>query len=135
MESQKQNTVITQPVNIPKVVSFQQSFSNLNGKTNSISKKIISDGNTGKMFTNNNGVKSVSDLDHNQLKQSFNFPKVSFDLNKMLSGTSSPSLKDLSLSSLSHNLQKLPSKRRINWNTFLLVLIFISLIYIIIRLK
>ena len=41
MEPQKQNTVITQPINIPKVVSLQQSFSNLNGKTNSISKRIM----------------------------------------------------------------------------------------------
>ena len=135
MEPQKQNTVITQPINIPKVVSLQQSFSNLNGKTNSISKRIISDGNTGKMYTNNNGVKSVSDLDHQQLKQSFNFPKVSLDLNKMLSGTSSPSLKDLSLPFPSTNFQRLPLRKRINWNTLLLVLIFISLIYIIIRIK
>lgn len=135
MESQKKNTLINRPANIPKVFSLQQSFSNLNGKTNSISKRIISDGNTGKMYTNNNGVKSVSDLDHQQLKQSFNFPKVSFDLNKMLSGTSSPSLKDLSLPFPSTNFQRLPNRKRINWNTLLLVLIFISLIYIIIRIK
>lgn len=135
MEAPKQNTLINQPVNTPKVVSLQQSFSDLNGKTNSISKRIISDGNTGKIYTNNNGVKSVENLDHQQLQQTFNFPKVSLDLNKMFLRDNIPSLKNSSFSFPSTRFEKIPNQRKFNWNTLLLVLIFVSLIYIIIRLK
>ena len=116
----------------PKIVSFQKVFSNVNGKTNSSSKKIISDGNTGKMHLNHNGQVSSSDLNYHQLKKEFNFPSLNFDSPKIF--TKYPLLfNDYNNKS---ELGRRPAflVKKFNWNTFLLLLIFFLLVFISIKL-
>ena len=116
----------------PKIMSFQKTFSNVNGQTNSSSKKIISDGNTGRMYLNHNGQVSRSDLNYHQLKKEFNFPFLNFDSPKIF--TKYPLLfNDYNNKS---KLRRRPAflVKKFNWNTFLLLLIFLLLIFISIKL-
>lgn len=130
----KQNSLISHSTREhPKIVSFQKTFSNINGKTNSSSKKIISDGNTGKMYLNQNGNVSSSDLNYHQLKKEFNLPFLKFNSAKIFSQY--PLLLN-EYNNYKPELRRRPTflVRKFNWNTFLLLLIFFLLIFISIKL-
>ena len=133
--------------NIPftKVMSFQKSFSNLNGDTQIDTRKIIADGNSGKIYQNINGTEKVSDLDSEQLKDAFQFPGL--NLNSLFSELNSPKVHEKenisipsivlpSFANLDTGINKLSPliKSKYNWNNILLIIILILLVYIAIKL-
>ena len=133
-QPKRQNSVISlSRRNHPKIVSFQKTFSNINGKINSSSKKIISDGNRGKMYLNNNGNVSSSELNYHQLKKEFNIPFLNFDSSKIFSQH------PLLLNKYNNYKPELGGRptflvKKFNWNTFLLMLIFFLLVFMSIKL-
>lgn len=117
----------------PRIFSFQKTFSNINGETNSSSKRIVSDGNRGKMYLDNNGKVIISDLNSKELKKEFNLSDLNFNLNNYLK--KNPFLVDFTgpnkyVFNKGHQFYR----KRFNWNTFLLILIFFLLVFISIKL-
>lgn len=127
-----------------KVMSFQKSFTNVNGQPQMTSKKIISDGNTGKMYQNIGGEEKVSDLNQEDLKKEFQLPNISLEKifssfvpfmnddlntsipNQLLQDMSSKKPSLLNGFNLNNNIQK----SKYNWNRILLIVILLLLIYI-----
>ncbi len=143
-----------------KVMSFQKSFSNVNGKPQINTKKIISDGQTGKMYQNIDGKEQVSELNSDQLSDEFKIPGIdlgglfstlnpnSFKSNDLNNQTIPNLFSELNFSNDStnpnSNLDNLPSllfptltskpSKKMNWNFILLIAILILLVYIAIKL-
>lgn len=129
----KQNSLTSQSMSHPNILSFQKTFSNINGKTNFSSKKVISDGYTGKIYLDNNGQVTTSDLNFNQLKKEFNFPSLNFDSPKMFN--QHPLLfNDYKIYKPKIGRRQPFFSKQFNWNTFLLLMIFFLLIFISIKL-
>lgn len=143
-----------------KVMSFQKSFSNVNGKPQINTKKIISDGQTGKMYQNIDGKEQVSELNSDQINDEFKLPGIDLgglfstlnsnsNISQDINNQTIPSLfSELNFSDDLNNSKsnldnisnilfpKLSSKpsKKINWNLILLIAIFILLIYIAVKL-
>ena len=129
---QKQNSLTFHQVNKPRILSFQKKFSNINGRTHSSSKKIISNGHSGKMYLNNNGLITTTDLNYEQLKKEFNFPSLMINSEKIFKMRPRISNENNNFKYL-FTPKQTPLFKKFNWNTLLLLLIFFLLIFISIK--
>ena len=59
-----------------KIYSYQSSYINNNGETQSLKKKIISDGKTGKIYKNINGKETIDNLNSKDLSTELIFPQI-----------------------------------------------------------
>ena len=119
----------------PKVISFQKTFSNINGKKESSLKKVISDGKKGKMYEDKNGQISITNLSQKEVRKQL-LPGINLRLNNFLLDKN----KSLTLLDSNYPLINNPPKAsrdnfKIDINTIFLFIIFCLLVYISVRLS